>query len=277
MIRGEYTTVENVRSIYFDIEGVKDDALILDLLRGVCREIDNHAGQFFYPLIETRYFDVGIATVGRKLTLDRPLLAVTTLTNGDTLVVSSTQYVFEPRNANDYPKWQIRLLGSYGISWQYTQDPENAIALAGVWGYHEHYDQAWVNTDTLGAVMSDTTGTVATLTTANSVKGGQLVKIDSEYQYWGTVSDTAVSNIVRGVNGSTAATHLISAPVYVWTVDDRLAQLAHVGTAMRYHEREHPNTDQFTDANGNTYVVPKDIGKWLEKEVMRLGLYRLPI
>ena len=276
--RGEYTTVEEVRTEYLDIAGNSDDATMLKFIRSVSREIDSHAGWFFYPFIETRYFDVGVGARGNSLYFDAPLLAVTTLTNGDTNVITSTQYVFSPRNPNDSPKWKLQLLTSAGVNWEYGDDPQNAVTLLGVWGYHEHYDDAWQNVGTIGTAAGiNSSVTTFDLTAGHSVKAGQLLKCETEFIYVGTRDGDTVSDLVRGVNGSTAASHATASALEAWTVDERLAQLARVASAMRYHERQHPGTDQFTLATGETIVVPKDIGKWIEKEVGRLGLQRLGV
>lgn len=274
--RGEYSTVTEIRSTYLSIVGTGDDALLLELLRSVCRDIDKACHQFFYPLIETRYFDPTRDVNGNLLKPDRPLLAVTTLTNGDSTAITSGQYVFEPRNTNDSPKWGIKLLGSSGVSWRYTTDPENALSLAGVWGYHANYSDAWVSTDTLGAAIASTSTTSATLTTSASLKAGQLIKIDSEFLYVSAVV-TTTATIVRGVNGSTAATHLISAPIYVWTVDDSLAQLTKEATVARYRLRSNPLADNFVALDGSVLVNPKDIDKYITRRVSELGLVRMPL
>ena len=133
--RGEYTTIYDIRTSYLSITSTGDDALLLDLLRSVCRDIDKAAGWFFYPCIETRYFDARTDAYGRGLTLDLPLLAVTTLTNGDAVAVTTDQYVFQPRNTNAYPKWKIELLRNSGITWTYEDDPEDAITVNGYWAY----------------------------------------------------------------------------------------------------------------------------------------------
>lgn len=64
----------------------------------------------------------------RVLYLGRDLLTVTTLTNGDGNVISSTGYWLEPRN--DPPYRQIRLRSSE--SWVFNTDGE--ITVAGTWG-----------------------------------------------------------------------------------------------------------------------------------------------
>jgi len=66
--------------------------------------------------------------------LDKFLLTVTTLTNGDSNEIPDTAYVLLPRN--DTAKTEIKLLPYAGAaySWTYTEDHEGAISVAGTWG-----------------------------------------------------------------------------------------------------------------------------------------------
>ena len=65
------------------------------------------------------------------LILDKPLLSITTLTNGDSTgtVITSTGYWLEPRN--DPPYRAIRLRS--GKSWQFDDDGE--VSVDAPWGF----------------------------------------------------------------------------------------------------------------------------------------------
>lgn len=277
--RGEYTTVTDVRQSYLGVSSNADDALLLDLIRSVSRDIDSACLRHFYPVIQTRYFNPledttmsEILPTRRRLLMDDDLLAVTTLVNGDSTTIGSTSYILETPNFTPY--WAIKLLLTSGYVWYYTVDAENAISVTGVWGYHSDYANAWLSVDTLGAAMSDTTGTTALLTNGNgSVKGGQLVKVDDEYMYWGTVADKSASNLLRGVNGSTAATHLSGAAVYVWQVDDAIQQVAKEAAAARYRLRDNP-VGETVIMDGHSFATPKDVAKYIKARCSDIGLIR---
>lgn len=272
----ELTNVTDLRSTYLSITGTGDDTLILSLIRGVSADIARACGRQFVPRIETRYFDALRDTSGRgALMLDDDLLSVTTLTNGDTSTISASSYVTEPRNATSYHA--IRLLGSSNLFWTYVTDPENAISIAGTWGYDLSWTPGtkseWVSTDTLGAAIATTTATTCTLTTSGSLKGGQLIKIDSELIYVSSVS-TTTATIVRGVNGSTAATHLISTAIYVWTLDASLEFLARECAAARYRLRNNPLAEAFVAADGTTFTTPKDVNAYINKRAREMGIVK---
>ena len=81
----------------------------------------------------TRYFDAVEDTDGARLNFDTDCAAITAVTNGGAVVVPSTAYVTLP--ANQTPYIGIQLLASKGYTWQFVDDPENAISIAGKWAY----------------------------------------------------------------------------------------------------------------------------------------------
>ena len=110
-----------------------DDTVITDILDSVSRFIDNHTRRTFYARTETRYFDV---PVGSILDLDDDLLTITTLTNGDTTVLSSsTDYILLPNN--EYPKYAVKLKTSSTNVWEQDSsgNSEKAITILGTWGW----------------------------------------------------------------------------------------------------------------------------------------------
>lgn len=81
----------------------------------------------------TRLYD---APAERELFIDDDdLLTVTTLTNGDGTVLTTADYILLPNNAT--PKFGIKLRESSSYSWEPTSagNYEQAISVAGTWGY----------------------------------------------------------------------------------------------------------------------------------------------
>lgn len=109
-----------------------DDAAIENIIEGASRMIDNLAGRWFYPKTETRYYDV---PEGREIHLDEDLLTVTTLTNGDGTVITSTYFSLIPRNHT--PKHSLIMKTTSNYSWAAGTDgdTEGVISIAGTWGY----------------------------------------------------------------------------------------------------------------------------------------------
>ena len=109
-----------------------DDDVIQVCLDAAGAFIDKYTYRHFEPVTQTRRFDT---PDDEMLYLDDDLLSVTTITNGDGVEVTSSQYSLQP--ANIPQKWGVRLKGSSGVTWEddSADDPEQAIQVKGVWGY----------------------------------------------------------------------------------------------------------------------------------------------
>lgn len=119
---------------YLGLTSDTDSALLGDLIARAQAAIDTHCGRTFEAVADSaRTFDAVRDVQGRVLYLDRDLCSIQTVTNGDGVVVAANEYVTEPRNEG--PFFAIRLLGSAGRAWAYTDDPEGAISVAGKWAY----------------------------------------------------------------------------------------------------------------------------------------------
>lgn len=130
-----YITVAEVK-VYLGIPALTtgDDALLTLLIAASQQAIDLYYHRTFEAASDTtRYFDAIEDVSGKRLNLDRDLCAITTVTNGNSVVVSGSNYTTFPRNETPY--YALQLKGSSGLSWQYTSDPENAISVLGRWTY----------------------------------------------------------------------------------------------------------------------------------------------
>ena len=113
-----------------------DDDLIDDLIDRAQAIIDAYCHRTFEASVDaTRKFDA-IADVdmnGRRLWLDEDLCAITTITNGDAVAVTATEYVTEPRNRT--PWYALTIRADANIVWTYGDYPEDAISIEGKWAW----------------------------------------------------------------------------------------------------------------------------------------------
>ena len=123
----EFKLEKNVDSV-----NAADDTSIEDIIEAASRFIDTETGRTFYARTETRSFDV---PGGRELRLDDDLLTITTLTNGDDIVIADTEYILLPANID--PKYAIVLKSTSSIIWQPDSNSgtEQVIDVAGTWGW----------------------------------------------------------------------------------------------------------------------------------------------
>jgi hypothetical protein len=133
-----------------------------DAVEQASRSIDLVMGRQFYAGTETRYFDV---PAGRRLDLDKSLLAITTLTNGDASVIASTQYNLWPKNGVRH--WAVVMKQTSSIIWQPASsgDTEAVISIAGSWG-----DVDRAGTDAESVMLTGVTKRACLMTVADSRK-----------------------------------------------------------------------------------------------------------
>lgn len=131
-----YVTVSAVK-IALDISGANDDGLLGVLSDMANAEIEAFTRRKFSASADTtRYFDANEDTDGLDLLFDEDLIAVTTVTNGSSSggdTVSAAKFTTLP--VNHTPYFGIRLKGSQDVAWEFFDDPERAISIAGKWAY----------------------------------------------------------------------------------------------------------------------------------------------
>lgn len=278
-IYSEYTTVDDLRGVDRGSIETGQDALYLDLIRSTSKEIDDAAHRRFYPRVETYTYNTPEQTLG-PLRID-DLLEITTLTNGDATVITSSKYKLYPLNY--YPKREIRLLTSQGTVWQLSTggDREGAISVLGVWGHHDDYaGNAWLDTKGILTAAIATTSVITFTCTVGTVKEGYILKIDSEYLYpskveTGSGNDVDTVTCVRGINGSTAATHVNASLIYRWYVPE-IERLCRTATQAYINLNDNPlgNT---VNVGGTVFETPKDVNVYIQEKLRRMGLVRMDI
>ncbi len=130
-----YATLAELRS-YLDVGAIDtgNDALLTSIIARAQKLVDGWCGWAFEAsAAATRTYDAILDVQDGVLYLDEPLLTLTTLTNGDGTVLTAAKYFLEPSNTT--PKWRVRLRSSQGEAWTYSDDHEQAISVAGTWGY----------------------------------------------------------------------------------------------------------------------------------------------
>ena len=106
-----------------------------------------------------------------------------------------------------------------------------------------------------------------------TVKPLQTILIDSEQLFVTEVSGTTVT-VKRGVNGTTAATHLNAAAVTAFEYNHQIVQACNLMTARLFKRRESPFGTAGSAEMGTLNVIPRfdpDI-RGLLNDYRRLGI-----
>jgi hypothetical protein len=246
-----------------------DDALLMTLIAQASARIDLLAASptpFFQPYLEQREFEIRYDNVdsGRNVFIlpsGETLLSIDTISLGATTLSA----------VEAYPSLRVpikMIRRTDGCSWydNGTDDPLTIIVY-GVWGYHRAYVRAWRVVDALAAAIISTSATTLTVADVDGadeygfaprISAGNLIKIDSEIME--VIATTVATNTVtvrRGANGTTAATHLIAAPVSTWQTEDTIRRVTARQAGMLYARRGAYEQQTITDVGVITY--PADL------------------
>ncbi len=206
----------------------------------------------FYPTIATKDFDHPTDTT-TLLRLNNDLLEATTLTTENGAVtISSSDFVLKA-GTGDYnrtPFTQIQLVeDGTTTTFTYNGSVHKSNALTGVWGYHDEWADAWEDSgDTVQDNPLDNSTTTLTVTDADGddingltrrFKIQQLLKIESEYLW---VTDVNITDnkltVRRGMNGSTAASHIQTTAISIFRPMDEIRHAIEV-LATYMSQRRH--------------------------------------
>ena len=193
-----------------------DDTVAEDLLKAASRLIERKTARFFYPRVETHYFDVptGEELDPRQLRMDGDLLEIITLTNGDDVAIPSTEYSLIDRNHTPYYAIRLKDNSTYVWASDGAGDTHGVIEVLGIWGYHDRYANAWLSGGNTNEAL-DASEIGIDVVTGTNFAIGNIIKIENELSYLSNVVTNTLTG-TRGENGSTAATHDTSKTAYIW-------------------------------------------------------------
>ena len=207
--------------------------VMMEYARRASAKVDHITGMEFAPRIETRYYDtfgLHIDTSRNTIMLDKPIVELTTTVLADsTSLTTDTDVRLYPRGAT--PAIELQIYYPNTNYWtQYTNDPQQSIAITGVWCWRDRYaTDGWKLS---GDSVQDAGGINAAVTTVTVTDAdgtnwigdtprfdlGQLLKVESEYMTVTAVNTTTQAlTVVRGVRGSTAAIHAKDVAISVFT------------------------------------------------------------
>jgi hypothetical protein len=220
-----------------------DDDLLLTLLETASRLLDGYASRCFYPARQTQTYTVSDPAL---LLLDRDLLALHALTNGDGSAISLDDVHLQPSGA------AVRsslLLDRTRAVFTHAGDPVDAVSVDATWGCHPGWADAWA--DSGDSVQDDpltAAATEVTVADADAVdpgicgarfSPGQLIGIEEEYLHVLAVdSGTNVLTVARGVNGTTAASHAQDSAIAVYQPPDDIRGACLRVAAWLYRQKD---------------------------------------
>jgi hypothetical protein len=195
-----------------------------------------------------------------KLMLDDDLLALVSVTNGNGEDLPTTALITEPPNI--YPKHILRIKRGSEYRWQMGDngEREQVIAVTGWWGYHPDYGSAWTLTDAVQSNPLSAVATSVTVTDGGLFQTGQLVKIEDELLTVTAANPTTDSlTVTRGANGTAAAAHVQTTPIYRYTAWGNYALAATRLVVWRYRQKDANVFEKTTSFETGVTIVPAAI------------------
>lgn len=141
-------------------------------------------------------------------------LSVSSVTNGDGQTIDSAYYTID--DANSYPKTMITMKWNSPYRFRAALDGnyQQAITVAGIFGYVPHYDYAW-KAKTTTAEALDASETEIDVTSSTGLNIGDYIKVESEVLLILSIATNTLT-VERGVLGTTAASHLTGLALYLF-------------------------------------------------------------
>lgn len=226
----------------------------------------------FVPYQETRQFrqeTLGSPAVNRfggyispRLMVDEDLLAVQSITNGDSTATPVTNFTLLPLNT--YPKCEIELTSASGSAWAF-QSYDSAVSITGFWGFHPDYSHAWESASTLAGTLS-TTDTAASVPGTASYEDGDYVLIGGSEIGRVTAIGTGTLTLLRGQNGTTAGTHAAAETVKPYRFLSDVQNACDNLVKYYYHHRSSDDVAQIVDIGVRLETkVPADVWEVVER------------
>ena len=227
-----------------------DEAPIVRVLGSASKRIDSYLGRSFGIRTETHTYDIGrgalrndrtfrgygneindypdywsskLSGAGILLLGDWLATATTVTAYGQTARTTSTvltegignDFLLEPYNRS--PKTLMKLEEDTTDS---LYGGQQTLTILGEWGWQTDK----ISLSTIDAISSTTTAAVSVTSGAGTYAGDTII-IDTEQLYVSAVSGNNLT-VIRGVNGTTAATHSNGVTYYKWKYADDVTQAA---------------------------------------------------
>ena len=272
----EYSTLGKVKAyLGLDSGAASADASaddeLLGFIRTASRDIDQATRRRFYPRVETRFYSY---KEPRKIRLDDDLLSLSTLktSNGACTIASGVMWLACGDEWNLRPADRIILKNDSGSQLNFSGTIQRANEVTGYWGYHEDWDNAWIDTGASLAVAYTASGLLLELAGGGSygagasdvlgdhprISPGDLLKIQDEY--FNVLGPGSAGNLnikVRPyVNGTTAAAHASGASIAKFSPEPDIEWCTRRLTAWMWAQKDAPYTEKTGNTQTGEFTIP---------------------
>ena len=213
-MNNSYVSLDTLKSSgVLNITGTGDDGRLRGLAESVSRVVDRYCNRHFYSLSATRKFDgtgslallvpdlISVDSSGLKTDDDKDRTFETTWATTDYLLLPSNADPTTASNPQSRPYSMIEVDVDAGTKSEFPTGRQ-MVQVAAKWGWWRHLRRASETAD----AVADATTTSVTVSSRTDVEAGHTILIDTEQMYVQSYATNTLT-VVRGVNGTTAASH----------------------------------------------------------------------
>ena len=275
-----YVSLDTIKSSgVLNITGTGNDTRLRILAENVSRVADRYCNRHFYALSATRKFDgagtlallvpdlISVDSSGLKTDDDKDRTFETTWAATDYLLLPSNADPTTAVNPQSRPYVSVEADVDAGTKSSFPTGRET-VQVAGQWGWWRHLKRA---TETADAIADATTTTV-TVSSRTDVEAGHTLLIDSEQIYVQSYATNTLT-VVRGVNGTTAASHSGGAAIDIYEYPSPIVEATIIQTSRLWARKD----SAFANVTGFPEVGQMKVSHRLDPDVaLLLGQYRKP-
>ena len=273
-----YVSLDTLKSAsVLDITGTGDDTRLRTVVENVSRQVDRYCNRHFLALIATRKYDgdgshrllvpdlISVDTSGLKTDDDKDRTFETTWPTTDYLLLPANADPSTAGNPQSRPYTSVEVDTDAGTK-AYWPAGRQTIQIAGQWGYWRHLKRA---SETANAIADASTTSVAVSSRAD-VETGHTLLIDSEQRYVESYSGSTLT-VVRGVNGTTAASHSGGVAIDIYEYPGPIVEATIIQAARLWKRKD----SAFASATGFPETGQMKVSGGLDPDVqLMLGQYR---
>ena len=219
------------------ITDTTDDAILLRKLEAVSRLIDGECDRHFYTKTSTKYFT---ALSGNYVYLP-DLLSVTTLKTDDdgdrTYENTWAATDYDLLDYNEFPKYKIHITPEGNYTFPSTR---KGVEIVGLWGFGDGWSAVpYEDSATNTSEVLDNSETDVDVGAGTAFAVGQLILVESEQMYITAIATNTLT-VKRGVNGTTAATHVTDKDIYIYLYPQPVREACLIQAIRLFRRKEAP-------------------------------------
>ena len=259
----DYTTYDavndQIKGLASGADMTADQTTIVGYIRDASRLINMWCNRTFVPYIsdaEQKEYCIDYKGI-QPLPDDMLSLTSVADTSGTTVTASTYRVLSIARELSGYPYGFLEFSTLRNFSYTDTDSFSPSFTFDGIFGFSDRsYANSWVSRTTMnngGQLSASATSII--LTSVTNIDTLDYIRIEDEFmQVTAIDTDTNTVTVLRGVNGSTAATHDDSTTVYVWLVNDAIRLACTRLSAWLYSSRQNEH-QQITFNDGTVAGV----------------------